>query len=370
MNAPDVTLPELSDERIGEIEVELFARLAADRRDALADADRARVRAVRRGRVWMGAAAAAAVVAVAAIIAPQLSSVGVGSAGSAAPAVDGTWRDQAAPDVAGGGTLGESAQEVTSGADSAAPDGATREVIATASATVRVDDTDAAAKALAETAAAAGGYVESMSIGSDSSPVDVGASEGGTDVVGPSYPGPSGAWVTIRVPADQLTATLAGLSELGTIVSTQVDRSDITTQAVDLRARVSALEASVQRLTELVSQSTTTADLIAAESALADRQSELESLRQQLTYLDDQVAMSTLTVNLTEPAPIAQARPAGFGDGLAAGWSGLVASLNGVVIALGFLLPWLAVAAIVFGGVWGVRRAVRARSDRADAAGE
>lgn len=367
MNAPDVTLPELSDERIGEIEVELFARLAADRRDALSDAERARARAGRRGRVWMGAAAAAVVVAVAAIIAPQLTSVGVGSAGSAAPAVDGTWRDQAAPDVAGG-SLSESAG--TSASDTAAPDGATREVIATASATVRVDDTDAAAKALAETAAAVGGYVESMSIGSDGSPVDVGAAEGDTDVVGPSYPGPFGTWVTIRVPADQLTATLAGLSELGTIVSTQVDRSDITTQAVDLRARVSALEASVQRLTELVSQSTTTADLIAAESALADRQSELESLRQQLTYLDDQVAMSTLTVNLTEPTPIAAARPAGFADGLAAGWSGLVASLNGVVVALGFLLPWLAVAAIVFGAIWGIRRAVRTRRDRADGVGE
>ncbi len=46
-------------------------------------------------------------------------------------------------------------------------------------------------------------------------------------------------------------------------------------------------------------------------------------------------------------ASTASADPAGFGDGLRAGWNGLVVSLNALVIAIGFLLPWLAVAAVV-----------------------
>ncbi len=62
------------------------------------------------------------------------------------------------------------------------------------------------------------------------------------------------------------------------------------------------------------------------------------------------------------------ADPAGFGDGLAAGWNGLVATLNGIVIAIGFLLPWLAVAAVAALIVWGVVRLVRGRRrGRADA---
>ena len=80
MNADDLTLPELTDQRVDRIETALFARIGAERRDELATARRDRTRAVRRGRVWMGATAAASLVAVAAIIAPQL---GGGTAGSA-----------------------------------------------------------------------------------------------------------------------------------------------------------------------------------------------------------------------------------------------------------------------------------------------
>ena len=79
MNADDITLPELTDQRVDEIEAALFARIGAARGDELAAARRGRARAVRGGRIWMGATAAAAFVAVAAVIAPQL---GVGAGGS------------------------------------------------------------------------------------------------------------------------------------------------------------------------------------------------------------------------------------------------------------------------------------------------
>ena len=56
--------------------------------------------------------------------------------------------------------------------------------------------------------------------------------------------------------------------------------------------------------------------------------------------------MSSLTVTLEPVTEPVEADPAGFTDGLTAGWNGLVATLNGIVIALGFLLPWLVVIAI------------------------
>lgn len=360
MNTEDITLPDLSDRRRDEIESALFAQIASERRDALADAERARARAARRGRVWMGAAAAAAFVAVAAVIAPQLTAVtgGGGSSISAEqPATIEGARDQSLslPDQVAGAAEGAIVDGVDAGLDAG-----DREIIATASATLAVEDARAAAATITQLAADAGGYVESLSIGGSTAVAD---DTGG--VIAPDRSAPiapsAGAWITVRVPADQLTATIADLSALGEVTASQVDRRDVTTEAVDLRARVTALEASVARLTALMGEATSTADLIAAESALAARQSELDSLRQQLTYLDSQVGMSTLTVTLTEPAPTATADPAGFGDGLAAGWSGLVASLNGLVIAVGFLLPWVAVIALVVLVVWGVRRLVRRR---------
>jgi hypothetical protein len=239
---------------------------------------------------------------------------------------------------------GETASGVA-GADAA---GGQREMITTASATVEVDDVAAAADAVAADARDRGGFVESVSVGEN----------GGVFADGMPMPVGDG-WITVRVPADDLDATIAALADIGEVSASSRSSQDVTDQAIDLRARIAASEASVQRLTELMAESGDVADLIAAESALAERQAVLESDRQQLAWLDGQVAMSSLTVQLVAPAERVSADPAGFSDGVATGWNGLVATLNGFVIALGFLLPWIGVAAIVVGIVFGVRGVVR-----------
>ncbi|MBN9176188.1 MAG: DUF4349 domain-containing protein [Microbacterium sp.] len=359
MNAADITLPELTDARRDEIEATLFARISDERSTAAItaaqEAEHARARAVRRGRVWMGTAAAAAFVAVAAVIAPSLAaSSGSGSVVTA---------EQPAT-MEGSGATSFDSKALSGGAPAGAAADTAREVISTASASVTAVDTRAAIDEITAAASAAGGYVESLSLGGNPVVYDT---TGGVAPALPTDPIPQGAWITVRVPADALSDTIADLAQVGEVTATQVDRRDVTTETVDLRARVTSLEASVTRLTELMGQATSTSDLIAAESALAERQGELDSLRQQLTWLDGQVAMSSLTVTVTGPAPATSANPAGFGDGVNAGWNGLVATLNGLVVAIGFLLPWVGVAAVVVLVVWVVRRIVRRRAHaRAD----
>lgn len=359
MNAEDLTLPELSDERIREIENALFTQIARER---TARRDTARTRGARRRRIWMGTAGAAAVIAVAAVIAPQaLSGIGGASSGSSV-AVEpqapeyGAGDASADSDTSGGGVAAQQDGEAAEAGD--------REIVATASATVRVQDSAAAAQRIAEAATQAGGYVESMSVGgarlpSAQDPVVGREAEGADGVSAPAY---QDAWITVRIPAERLTDSISALSKVGDVTASEVQQRDVTTEAVDLRARVEALTASVDRLTELVSKASSTADLISAEDALAERQAERDSLRQQLTVLETQVRLSSLTVTLTTPEPAVEADPAGFGDGFAAGWNGLVAMLNGIVVTLGFLLPWLVVLAVVVLIVWVARRARRRRA--------
>jgi len=367
MNTEDVTLPELSDARIDEIESVLFRAIGRERqRD---DAARERARRARRGRLWLGVGGAAAVIVVAAVLAPSMPAIlGGVSGGSDASTAEN------APDVAPadggdlGGAVDQSKPGTMSGQSASEESGTEREIIATASATVRVDDAEEAAASIGELATGAGGYVEAMSVGGERTmPYDDtmggGVDDGGMAEDVATSPS-STAWVTIRVPAAKLSEVTAALSDIGEVTVSQIDRRDVTSEAIDLRARVEALEASVGRLTDLVGQAESTADLIAAEDALATRQSDLEAYQQQLKYLDEQVGMSTLTVSLFEPSPVVTADPAGFGDGLAAGWGGLVATLNGMVIALGFLLPWLAVIVVAAAVFWVVRRAIRRRSAR------
>lgn len=358
----DLDLPALSDERVNEIEDALFASIAEERDEKRVRDDRERLRRARRGRLWMGGAAAAAVVAIAAILGPSMPGLlGGADSASTATAPENGRDDAGGPDL--GGTGSSDGQE-ESGVPGAGPDATAsteREIIARASATVRVDDVEAAASRIGDEADRLGGYVEAMSVGGEQY-TTFGYPEDGVAPDDPAVePVPTGAWITVRVPAASLDEATAALRELGEVTASQVDRRDVTTEAVDLRARVDALQASVDRLTALIAEADSTTDLLAAEEALSARQADLESYQQQLKALEDQVGMSSLTVSLTTPQPVAKADPAGFGDGIAAGWSGLVATLNGMVLAFGFLLPWLAVLAVAGLIVWGIRRALKRR---------
>lgn len=335
-DAAAAVLPELTAERIDEIESAVFARIGADRHTAR--------RSRRRG--WLVAGTAAAAVAIVVAIAPVAGTfVSGGGAGGSAAA-------PAAPDVAVDSAEAGAAPELRGDAGTIAPVEAGREIITTATATLRVDDVADALAAIGATARSAGGYVEAMS-------------SGGTDGVplpidGTIQPAPTdGGYITVRIPAADLQRVIDELAALGEVAASGVSRQDVTSQAIDLRARVGATQASVDRLTGLLAQAASVTDLIAAESALAERQATLESYQQQLEYLDDQVALSSLSVTVLPRTVAVNADPAGFTDGLAAGWNGLVAALNGVVVGIGFLLPWIAVVAVAGLVVWAVARLVR-----------
>lgn len=343
------TPPPIDDDRVDAMERNVFARISAERS----------ARRRTRTRVWGGVGAAAAVVIVAAVIAPGLA---VNQSGGA------SLTEQGVPGVIQDGTGGSASEDFGSAA--AVPDmagsagsqsgdgdlgaAAGREIVANGNATVEVDDVAAAIARITDAATAVGGYVESSQVG-------VGGAARPLDQAIPAAPDATSGWITLRVPADALAGVMDDLAQVGTVTSTSVSRSDVTDQAVDLRARVAAAEASVARLTELIAQAGSVGDLITAESALSERQAQLDADRQQLELLQGQVALSSLSVQVEVARETVVADPAGFGDGLASGWNGLIATLNGIVVALGFLLPWLAVAAIVAAVVWGVRRGLRGR---------
>ncbi|MFS0852271.1 DUF4349 domain-containing protein [Microbacterium sp. 179-I 3D4 NHS] len=355
--SPREELPELSDEAIARIESAVFSEISGP--PALQHTAPPRTRSRRRG--WLTALGVAAAFVVGVLVTPPI--LGIVGSGTATSTAVGVSPDQGAP-IPGVMMPGESADVDRSAGQDASAESAPlatgdvgadgRDIIATANATLEVDDIADAADGIAALAEERGGYVESTEIG-QASVVD-GTSE--------RVPGDSGyGWIGIRVPSADLTEVIAALGEYGEVVSSSLSRQDVTDVAVDLRARVDATQASVQRLTELMAQSGTVAELIEAEVALTDRQAQLESYQQQLASIEDQVAMSSLQVQLTRTATTASADPAGFGDGLLAGWNGLVVSLNALVIAVGFLLPWLAVATAVLLIVWGIRRARRTRRE-------
>lgn len=367
-------LPELDAARIDAIEQSVFSGIRTSSR---------RTRA-RRGR-WIGiGTAAAAVVVVAAVIAPAMpglmglapvdSSSAVspqdsptidfvmpGSSGGSKSGVDGAaTQAELAP---GAGAADGSAESLrTDGGTSTGVFGAGRDVAVTGSATLTVDNIPGAAALVASAAEARGGSVQSMSVGTNQPQQFV------TDgkVIAPMpTPEQSYGWITVQVPAAELSALIDELDGIGTVTALSTDRQDVTSYALDLQARTDAARASVERLNELVAGASTVSELIEADVALSERQATLESYEQQLAQLKDQVTMSTLSINLTLAAEPASANPPGFGDGVSTGWASVVTALNALVVSLGFLVPWIAVVAVLGAVIWAivalVRRARRAR---------
>ncbi len=212
---------------------------------------------------------------------------------------------------------------------------------------VTVADPETAAEEVATIAEGLGGYIESQSV-----------SAGGDGLT-------ANASLAVRVPADQIDAAFEALAKVGDVTSQNRSSTDVTTQHVDLKARVAALEESVQRLTELMSESATTGELIEAEAALSQRQQELDGLTAQLTALEDQVDEATIWVSLSTKNVVVPGGPTTFWDGLLAGLGSISAAGAGALVVLGILLPWL-----VLGGVIAlivvliVRRARRRRAAR------
>ena len=252
---------------------------------------------------------------------------------------DSAGDESTAGDSGGGGSAFEpSVPGDPEGAPSSPGDAevdADRQVVATATAVLAVEDPAEGAQQVSELVEAAGGRVDERT-------EQAGSSEDGRDAT---------ADLVVRVPTDELTDVLADLKDLGDVASVSVSRSDVTATAVDLDARISALQTSVARLQTLMDGAATTEALLAAESALSERQESLESLQSQRALLADQVELSTLQVHL-EPFGLAPAGGSdGFWDGLGTGWRALTAALGAALVVLGVLLPWLVAGALVVAAV-------------------
>ena len=196
-----------------------------------------------------------------------------------------------------------------------------------------VKNVEAAAGSVRGIAAAARGIVLSESLQSDDQAQLMGAYSS----------------ITISVPADQLDSTLDQLAKLGTMVSRNIGTEDVTTQYVDTESRLKTMTASVERVRALMSQATKLSDIVALESELSQRQADLEALQTQLAALKNAVAMAPVEVRLSTDEDVLAdyADDTGFMAGLKGGWSAFTTSVTVLVTALGALLPFLALLAVV-----------------------
>lgn len=296
----------------------------------------------------------APLVAIAALAVGLLT--GCAGGGGDASGSSSSLSDSASKDGAGGTAEASRA----GGTEAFAPDqealpetnGTQQQVITTSDLTLQSDHPEEAAEEISQVAQRLGGSVESLS------------------TYQASGDAPAGASLTVRVPSDQLDAAIDQFAKIGEVVSQTRSAQDVTTEYVDLEARIKALETSVKRLTDLMAGAATTSELIEAEGALTQRQQELDGLRAQLKALEGQVSEATIWATITASSVLPGGGPGSFWEGLIAGLHSIAAAGAGALVVLGIALPWLVVAAVIAATTVAIIRARRSRRARAARPGD
>jgi Domain of unknown function (DUF4349) len=155
------------------------------------------------------------------------------------------------------------------------------------------------------------------------------------------------AEITYRIPAskwEQGLDLMRGLNGLTTkVVTEHTEAVEVTSQVIDLEARIANLRASEVALQGIAEKATKVSDVLEVQAQLTDTRGQIEQLDGQLKDLNDRAAYSALTVQFNVPVVAV--------DVAAKGWepSTVVDEAAATMVSL---LQGLATAAIWFGIVW------------------
>jgi anti-sigma factor RsiW len=194
----------------------------------------------------------------------------------------------------------------------------------TAQLTIVVKDFDASQKKLEEILKRHGGYVAEMTTSA-----------------------PQGAdrklSATLRVPSSQLDSAIADVKEIGRVESESQSGEEVTSQYVDLQARLTNARNTEQRLTELLRRQTGKLDeVVTVEEKISEVREQIERMEAERKNLGERVDFGTLSVSLGEERKAQlQVMPPSVGTQFHnAAVEGYRSVVDGIVSFLVFLMSW------------------------------
>ncbi|MDD5041818.1 MAG: DUF4349 domain-containing protein [Candidatus Peribacteraceae bacterium] len=158
------------------------------------------------------------------------------------------------------------------------------------------------------------------------------------------------ATVSLRIPAENLDAALSFIRlQALRVTSESVSGEDVTEEYVDLKARLTNLEASERQFLVIMKDARKTEDVLSVQREIERVRGEIESLTARKKYLEESAKLSSVVISIaTDEAslPVVDARDA---------WRPLVVAKSAAAALVDMLklLVNVVIWAIVFVPVWG-----------------
>jgi hypothetical protein len=148
--------------------------------------------------------------------------------------------------------------------------------------------------------------------------------------------------ISFMVPAGNFDATIDALNNLGKVQSEHITGQDVSTQYVDLRARLANEEAQRDAMLALLAQAHNINDIITVQNQLGQITQQIEQLKGQIQYLDHNTTYSTIAVTIVEagaPVQTTSNDSWGFATALSDAAHNFVTTVNYVISGLGAIGP-------------------------------
>jgi hypothetical protein len=189
------------------------------------------------------------------------------------------------------------------------------------------------------------------------------AEDAGGFVLDSRVQGRSGTF-TLRIPAGRFDGVMTRLGRLGDVELEEQNGEDVTAEYIDLQARMDILTARRDVIQELMEQATGLSQTLLLQNKFDEVQLQLERITGQLRFLQDQVAESTIRLEIVERSAPQQQQEKVDNPSLLEAWKrGIQGFLNVITVAiigLGYLLPLLIAVGVWFGARELMRRRRRA----------
>lgn len=176
----------------------------------------------------------------------------------------------------------------------------------------------------------------------------------------------SSATMVVRVPAKALESMMTAIQHMAVqVINVSTNAQNITRRMIDNQAKLTNLEHTVKVLSGLMDQSKKMSDTVTIYSKISSLNSQIEVLKATIAHDKQQVALSTLRINLQLPnsleTHVSSTQSLSWGATFKRAWITLENNCKGLIIFLvnflvGFL-PIFIVILIVLGViVWFVKR--------------
>ena len=158
--------------------------------------------------------------------------------------------------------------------------------------------------------------------------------------------------LTVRITSDKYDVMIKDMSNFGKILNSQINGNDVTSEYIDLQARMNTQTELEKRLLTLLNEKTAKlVDVVEVEEKLSSVRQNIEQTQGRMKFLKNQTDFSTLTISVYEPSLITTSSGGGFfyeiGRGFSKGLRGFTEILSGMITFIIALMPVIILLVII-----------------------